>query len=291
MVVLLIFGAVGVFAASSTETGYTIVSNGCSEDGSEYCENGVCWPTDVRSERCYSPSAAGEFVWSIENPSGSSCCEDSTDLCVANGTLFGVDQYICEFGKQSCNESMTQVQCETPEVEGFYIGGKCICGDGVCSDYTSAGQAICEDDPGNFAEYNFDTTENVKECAASSLVKKIENSSCVWDDEECKTEDVYAEEDYTGIPVRFSCSSVYEIGDCIDGQAQYNRTSEGSVTSGVLTQAELDECCPDASGYKFCGEEIIKLPFFSWFSLVASLVIVGLYYFGSERFKYMRVVN
>ena len=199
-----------------------------------------------------------------------------------------------------CNSSMTKGQCEDIGEYYYYTGdittSYCVCDAFECSDYLN--DANCTNDEFSAAGVSYSTL-NEFVCAGDYYAQS--NATCVWNVSETRCiEETFNTLQNAGSPENWSCSSGFDAGECIDGLQPVNWVITEDLTNAPSaaswTAAEKIECfkgagCLAGSSTRGCGEALVKLPGFSLISLILSSIIICLYYFGTERFKYKRVIS
>jgi hypothetical protein len=160
-----------------------------------------------------------------------------------------------------------------------------------CSVYKS--ETYCRNDDMELGVLGYGTDscrdENIPiKCEGKSFV--LDGCQCQWNtaDGTCEliqriSSDFYNEStNYT-----FTCNKLFGMGDCLEGEQKVNWTArmvDISTGSPIPATATMMECiknatgCRDGATTRFCGEEVVKLPGFSLFALLTSIVVIGLFY-------------
>ncbi len=221
------------------------------------------------------------------------CCPDGY-ICVPVGSEFQ-----CQFNPTTCSASMTESECAI--ARGYYYDNEdgeendCICEryDQDCSIYIN--EADCTNDGMNIGEDGFGSDIcGLLGVNCGSKIFAADGCECEWDSvaNACYRHMNVTENFYIGAPDKFECSNYYTLGSCVDGSQDVSWISDKNVISGFGGEEENIpvECleafdCNGGEATRFCGEPVVKLPGFSLFSLISSLLIIGIYYFmaGSKR--------
>ena len=88
----------------------------------------------------------------------------------------------------------------------------------------------------------------------------------------------------------FTCSSFFDMGECVDGDQEISWTSNldytGTVAFNLVPQNIKDCISPSCEltgeSIRKCGDELVKLPGFSVFAFITSVLLIGLFYFFKE---------
>lgn len=300
----------GAEGSSSTKTVFNI--RGCNFDWGD-------GTIGVSKGRCSGLPADGKFYCSddqeafVTNEPGLGCAMGDSGYTMDSGSDF-----CCEPGK-FCNDTNADIgkfrcdwrteTCESMESEGACLGNGCIwldvegiCADGMrdysCGFYDS--QEDCESDEWNLGTIGIGTglCGTTMECNDGTMFSiPVSDCACAWypiapEGKRCQVKLVGVQMFYEDTPDKFECSNSYELGDCVGGNQKVNWTSISSVISGFNDASAVpDDClvalnCKSGKTTRFCGEPIIKVPFFSLFSLIASVIIVGIVLLRDSWFEW-----
>lgn len=292
-----------VFASdSSTETEFNL--DGCTfvfegeEDGifAGQCSSGVAagyfycqagtpkpyiWPTRDEGVGCSLGSTTYNLGDDFCCPPGMFCNETDSGL------------FRCDRRPENCFSQEGRPECEDNGCVWMDITNECVENprDYDCGYYDNP--AACSADMWDLGSSGVGTEAcgSFIECNGETFTVPESACGCSWypdapSGDKCQF-DVTATQTFHGgsDPDRFSCSNVYELGDCIAGSRNVSWSSHSSIISGTGFGGVIPSACLDVLGCnggeatQFCGEEIIKLPGFSLFSLFASIGILGFYYF------------
>jgi len=294
LLVVLLIGL--VYADSSTETEFNIwgcnfvfegepvgVAGGeCSTgiaDGWFYCESDITpWITTEQGLGC----SMGSPTY---NPGDNFCCPSGM-FC--NETSTSPNQYTCNRRLENCVDQTDEPSCIAIGCLWMEIDQECT--DSArnydCGYYNTS--ASCTNDTWNLGRTGIGTElcGTTIECGGEIFSIPEEDCECTWypdapAGDECQLKMMGIQ--YFGAANQFECSNIYNLGDCIDGVQNVTWFSNSSVVNGTFPPEVLDEClevlgCNSGESTRFCGEPIIKLPGFSLFSLLVSLVIIGMYF-------------
>lgn len=267
---------------------YGIPAGECSRgvaSGYFFCESGSptsLWNTREEGIGC----SLGSMTYNLGDddccPSGMFCNETDSGL------------FKCDRRLENCEDQENNADCRDNGCSWMDITGECVDNprDYDCGYYTT--QASCQADIWNLGRTGVGTEicGTTIECNGESFTVPQSGCGCGWYPsapvgDRCQFNVTATQMFYSGVPDKFSCSNVYTLGDCIDGSRTVTWDSTSTLISGF--GGSIPALCLDAMGCnggettQFCGEEIIKLSGFSFVSLIASLVIVGLYYFRVEK--------
>jgi len=305
-----------VSAISSTEANFII--NGCTFtwDGTEI---------GVAAGECSSGEAFGLFYCEtditahITSDVGRGCTKggdkmpDDNNDCCPIGSVCSDDE---ELGGFRCRERTENEVCVEAENDIECKGDPYYCI--WMDDGTGTGEGDCVDSPNNYDcghyktqltciadKWNISSTGLGTEvcgteimCGGEAFSVLESGCGCAWIGEEvtgkCELKKS-AVQSYSSIDsdsAELECSSTYALGECVGGMQSVDQVSNTNNDGVVgVDDDDLEEClvalgCPVTGSYdRACGGTRIKLPGFSLFSLIASLVLVCLYYFGLGKFK------
>jgi hypothetical protein len=307
MIVLIgiFFVGFGFAVDSSSETDFSI-------DGCDFIFEGVS--DDIYPGECSSGVAQGYFFCQAGTPTylwktreeGLGCSMGSTSYvmgdedCCPAGTFCNVTDsglFRCDRRLENCEDQRSEGDCKNNGCSWMDITSECVDNprDYDCGYYNS--NTTCEADRWDLGSTGVGTEicGSFIECNGERFTVPRSSCGCGWfpdapEGDKCQFNVTATQTQYMGTPDRFSCSNVYELGECIGGERNVSWYSSNETISGFTsTGGVIPEVCLDALGCnggetsQFCGEEIIKLPGISFFSLFASLVIIGFYYFRVGR--------
>ena len=252
--------------------------------GEFYCDlDGYGWETTEPGLGCSMGDsdygAGGDFCC----PPRMSCEEDD-------------DGYFrCQTITTACDTYLTLEACGEEEActwLSLLEGGKCV-GDLTnydCGYYNN--ESVCGTDEFNFGKIGIgtDLAGTYMSCEDDTYLIPEDMFQCQWYEEEvildkkCRITYSAVQAGYSELGKQkvFSCSNVYELGECIDGKQSVDWFSDNTPGYG-FDNGVPEECleafgCNDGASVRFCGEPTIKLPGFSLFALFISLFIIGMYY-------------
>lgn len=219
------------------------------------------------------------------------CCPDGY-FCNENeeGGLFQ-----CVVSNQNCFSTMTESECGSLEVDGYYYNGECVCerSQQSCEIYTD--EIECGNDIMNIGSVGIGRSEfcgGYLSCGGTTFSVPSSSCGCSWNPDSnggaCEHSIAAIEAFSTATASSFECSSSYNIGDCVDGERDINWTSTTSQNGPIPSECFDILGCGTGSDVLTCGENFVKLPGFSLFSLFMSLFVIGIYYFVVGRFKHKR---
>jgi hypothetical protein len=269
----------------------------------------------VAAEECSSGISDGHFYcgvaldhWITTNP-GLGCSMGSTTYDTANNDPFccpsgmfcngtSPGPFICNRRLENCEDQENEPECLA--IGCLWMDIESICTDSArnydCGYYNTS--VSCLNDEWNLGRNGIgtDLCGTTIECGGETFSIPEEDCECTWYEDapigdKCQLKMMAIQYFYTGTPNQFECSNIYSLGECIDGVQDVNWSSHSNVTNGTFSPPEvLEECleilgCNSGESTRFCGEPIIKLPGFSLFSLLVSLIIIGIYFLGLGKFK------
>ena len=259
----------------STSAGESIVRDGCSMDGDYFCSFNA--DTDIfLLEDTRVIGNACSFGGSVANLEGPGCCPSGM-LCITQDN----DEALCKDG--NCDDyDGNPSGCA--DASCFYVGELCVSdfSDLPCSVYIDPGE--CEEDAYGLGQRGLGTevcgTDFVNDTNYWSI--PADSCECQWDGSICELYHNFTEKNFGASAETFSCLRDFTIGECLDGNQEINwtaRSPDGGLDDVFLTAAS----CVDGRRDRRCGGEIIKLPFFSTFSLILSIILLGLFYFSRGK--------
>lgn len=215
------------------------------------------------------------------------CCPNNFPYCAETGEDTGL--FECKERMANCFADMTEDDCSSPQVDGYYYSGaegdeKCICvrSEQSCSVYTN--EFDCNGDAMNIGSVGAGRSEycgGYFSCDNIDYSVPIDSCGCSWNGDSCD-HSITAVETFPDIPnagIEFGCSSSYSIdSECIDGGREVSWFSN-SFGDDVLPECLAILGCDAGTDVLACGEDFVKLPGFSLFSLFMALFVIGIYYF------------
>lgn len=258
----------------------------CSSDGKYFCAGqNYLLDTLKNVSACALPKTL--FGKSISCcPPGYACGDD------------GVKNPVCFQSLQNCSSFTTRQTCEEWDDEDgqehrcFWRGatdtaGECINAPASCGDYLNENRCNSDDwDMGRNGEGGCsDYTSPLIKCEKQYSI----SCGCSWEEGECRLNNIFTpgigEHSSTGQPrVEYRCSKNITTGECIDGKRDVNWTAilynDTTTPPGIVPDdADLTKClCTPGNKVGFCGEELVKAPFFSLFSLIIAILAIALFY-------------
>ncbi len=300
---LISFVNAGTLNSSTTNTNFSI--SGCSFEfnnqiigvatgtcsrgnasGYFYCDNNkVGWNTLKVGYGC----SLGQTNYTL----GESFCCPTGMFC--NKTTGG---FQCVDRIENCFDQKTESDCD--KIGCLWMDERGICTDGTrdysCSYYTT--ENSCNADKWGFGKTGAGTDlcgSHVKCNNGEDFAVPYDKCGCEWHNsttngQHCQVKIVGSQIFYNPAVGQdiFKCSSAYKLGNCSSGVQKMKWVSTNSVVSGFNNSSDVPQDCLDATqcgeGYstRMCGEPIVKLPMFSLFSLFASMIIIGLFYFSKQ---------
>jgi hypothetical protein len=269
--------------AGCEANGIILSAGACSIDGNHYCgQNLILYNTILDHTGC---------------SMGASSYSGGSPQCCPAGMLCQVDEYdhlTCGNRVESCDNHTEQTPCT--DAGCFWLseidGGRCVDRpqDYSCSIYDT--EDTCEQDIWNLGQIG----EGTDECGTYSPIDGVgytipqDSCGCVWNatDEKCRTGHGSSQDIYGNNPNTYFCSKEIAVGECVSGLQHVDQTTwateltgdfENNPDSSVLLLLREAEGCVDSSSDRDCGEAVVSLPGFSFFALLASLVLIGGFYF------------
>lgn len=285
--------------SSETQTDFNII--GCTFD----FEGGEI---GVAAGECSTGDADGYFYCdenktpfiTTEEGFGCSLGEDSytlgDDFCCPSGFFCNETEggeFICDRRYENCFNATTESDCN--EIGCIWLNDICVenVRDFDCGIYDN--EEDCNEDVWNLGQIGVGTEfcGTIIECNNGTVYTiSKDGCECEWYPlapvgMKCQVKLVGVQMFFEDINTRdeFSCSNVYESGECIEGEQNITWYSNISTDGFDEFGGVVPEDCLDALGCnggettRFCGEPIVKLSGFSLFSLFFSLFIIGTYYF------------
>ena len=114
----------------------------------------------------------------------------------------------------------------------------------------------------------------------------IEDCACRWEVDECVLGFLVGAGEYRGVRDIFNCTKAYGgLEECVDGVQNISWIAVWKDQAGGMGPVGIGELsgCTDGSEEISCGEPIVKLPGFGLFSMVASIFVIGMYYFLFQK--------
>lgn len=250
-------------------------SSGEDIEGKYFCRNnsGVGDPLVTYMEPKSLGCARGEVGY---EPNGSSCCPPGMQCVKYSDT-----EYICESRLTDCSNYTDCIsECQPND---------CIClNDGSCSDdvgelsceyYNNEGQVACETDALEIAK-NGEGSEFCGEAINCNGTSFLIECRCAWFTDlggVCQIQKTGNQSIYYGAPpIDFYCTNEYNASECINGLRTLTWVSDSSP--GAPSDCLNLIGCEQGSAVQQCGEAIIKLPGFSLFALIVSILLISMYY-------------
>jgi len=313
----IVFVLVGIFvfgfvsAESSTRADFII--KGCSYEG-EGLSIGECSSDGM----AYCGSDANLLMTGDSNEPGLGCARgesdydwgNSDDYCCPSGFMCGGEdgEFVCEVRLFSCIDFMGDKEgCTANDVRCIWIDGPDVCVEDPRKEYGCEiydDKPKCDLDKWNLGSKGVGSDKCGMEMRCGGEVYSIPKSKCkcIWDEDkkECNIDVSVFKSHSTGVPDGFSCSIVYDTSaECgEDGKKIIKWDGVPKVIDGFLGDPstipgeclDLIDCNENGERPIHCGGFRIKLPGFGLFSLVASLIVIGLYYFHRGKFKWVGVI-
>lgn len=263
----------------SGEKGFTYVkfklnalpSEKCRSAGNVWWEDGVQWSTLEANGKCLGDD--------ISAGTGDDCCPASYECKEDPANPSALDKYFCQIGAicdvTSCSQYLTQQEC---------IDDVCKAGE------NGAGSEGCG------------VTKTTDVCNIESSVVKSEDCKCEWDSalNSCKLKGKMSVV-INNIALEGSCiTGNIQTGECIEGAMSVSQESFIEWLSGIsdlqqwlnsigyLESPEkwigdncngLNDMCFSGTKVISCGEETIKLKFFTWVNALIAIILVAIIYF------------
>jgi hypothetical protein len=276
------------FVAASSSTGVDLFIAGCSFD---FDGVRVSVPPGYCSSEPYGLFYCDDAYtgyYTLKDMGG--CSRGGTDfenICCPRGMFCNETTQICQTRIDNCYNLEDKESCE--EVGCLWFDDSCIEGtaDLGCEYYQTKGE--CEEDYWNLGKEGIGTEHcgDTIECGGEVLFIPSSGCECEWYDsgqegKKCQmklTASQFISAD--GID-SFSCSSSYNLGECIDGVQSIDWFSNVSGVVGFDTGIP-EEClealgCTNRAGERFCGEAGVKLSFFNIFGFLSSLMLIFVYF-------------
>jgi len=261
-------------------------------NGLFYCgADATPWTTSIAGQGCSMEDNNYALGDNFCCPSGMLCNETATGL------------FKCEDRLVSCSNQSNKLDCNNNGCIWMDITNECSGnprGDYGCNYYNT--ESSCTTDEWGIGVSGVGTAScgTVIKCAGKSFSVPASECGCQWypdapAGEKCQLKMAATEFISNGAPDKFECSNIYNLGNCTKGVQNVTWSSHSKVISGFVSGVPT-ECldalnCNGGESTRFCGEPIIKLPWFSLFSLFSSLLIIGIYYLLSDKFKYNKSVK
>jgi len=169
-----------------------------------------------------------------------------------------------------------------------------------CSVYQSPGS--CSDDIWNIGREGFGTeicNQYASDGASPETWYAVLGGSCecVWDSwsnpgggggmvttPECLLKYKVSPDIYWGVEDSFKCIKDFDSTLCVEGvqNVSWNAKTYGAtgIFTGVIPSLlKTNSECVNGWEERACGEPIIRLPGFSFFAMISSILLIGVYYF------------
>ena len=291
VLILLVYSLTGVFAANTITSEFSVegCTDGdvdlaigeCSREGYDFCaDGGVMQGTIQIADAC---DFGDVDVDGYPPNEGTPQCCPSGYLCDENGDMK------CGQRDFTCSGYTDIGSCEATACFWIEDGGSGLCVntplDFSCSAYQT--QIECTEDFSNLGRIGFGTeiagdyfTDQANNGPGDGFVAPRGNFLCEWNLGECKlrydiTEDISLNPNPAP---EFSCYKNFTAGFCDGGSQELRWTAEvfnGGGVPALVTNAQ----CEDGVDTRSCGAPVVRLPGFSLFALLASIAIIGLFYF------------
>ena len=265
----------------------------CSVDGEYFCsDDKEDFVTGLEGLGC----AMGDSGYDSAN-NDPYCCPPGS-FC--NETSAGSDVFKCDFRTVNCTSfDGNEADCKNNDCVWLDITDECVDmpRDYSCGYYDN--ESVCNADEWNLGKIGVGTElcGTTMECNGTTFSVPESECACAWYDlapegQKCQVKFVGVQMFYTpgGTPDRFQCSNTYELGDCSEGVQNVNWSSNSTVIDGFGgASAVPEDClanlnCNGGATERGCGEPLIRVPGFSLFSLIASVVIlISVYAFKLNR--------
>jgi hypothetical protein len=269
-------------AGCTLPTGDGLAINTCSRgdvDGEYYCDSDTTlWTTRDVGLGC----SMGETTYNLGDPF---CCPAGMFCNATSG------QFQCAPRLEQCYDQMNQGDCEA--IGCIWLEEQGICADGTrdysCSLYTNPSE--CAADVWNLGRTGIGTEVcgSYIECGSDSYTIPYESCRCEWDSSAgvCDlkmngTQTYYSDED---LKKWFTCSKDYTVEECIEGKQNITWTANSQIYNGFPSECLTAVGCTNGASTRMCGEPIIKLPGFSLFALLTSIVVLVVYYYRRDFVK------
>ena len=259
--------------------GEQVLPGTCFSDGRHYCDDaGNLQDTLSDVEACTMEN--GGFG------AGSPQCCPSGYICEDQG---GGNS--CELRTLSCSSNTDETSCNAASCFWVDTGSETFCADKPsdfsCSVYTDP--TNCVTDALNLGSTGFGAAlcgDGIS-YSGDNFVVPQKSCACFWDTATSScglsyevSPDLFLPSE---TPEEFTCFIDYDAGFCVDGQQSItwlgkvltNNYPGGIVPSGLLSAST----CEDGSIERTCGADIVTLPGFSSFALVASVSLLFLFYY------------
>ncbi len=314
------FFLLGLVNSVSSNTNSVFNIAGCNFDF-----NGV--PIGVSSGECSGGVASGYFfcgtdltpydtlVASHGCSMGSDTYTLGNDFCCPSGTFCNQtvednsnpnnNKFKCDVRLENCADQGTEGDCNSNGCIWMNLTNECTENPRSydCSYYDNS--ADCLTDIWSIGTLGVGTEfcGSTIECNGEQFSVPGDSCGCAWypsapEGDRCQLKMDATQFIFSGVPDAFECSNTYNLGNCSEGTQNVSWISNSSVISGFTSTGGVipEDClnaldCNGGEATRFCGEPAIKLPGISFFSLMASFLIIGIYYFVVGRFKYNKGYN
>ena len=288
---------------NSSSTDVDLIVPGCTVPGTnEGLIEGQC-----SSEKTYFCKREGTFV-NLESTLDDlyACSYGNTSygldsdyvgpFCCPSGTRCDRVNHTCEQFDNVCdqfNNPLDRGGCRAANC--FVVFDMCVPGVSgfACSNYSS--QSTCLNDTWGLGQVGVGTSDCGRYFdifdggTIYSYIIPSSSCRCEWNGG-CDLAWNSVPLNYGAVSDELACSKNFNTGLCIDGVQDFNWIAVSNFSGFInltlsINQTLLAEAsgCVDGSGSRSCGEEPVKLPFFSAFSLISSILLLGLFYFSRER--------
>ena len=273
-------------AASTTQTGLnvlgctylekTIKAGSCSRDGKYYCS------VDSSSRKAVLKNTLID---------GGACLGAGVDTCCPFGYSCKENQttgeYTCELRTTPCSTYTSPTECQDNKCSWFDSGSsqKCIDRplDYSCSTYQT--QETCKEDLWNLGREGLgtDICETYFTFNNEGYVIPMSTCRCTWDTDHCSLSYTPKSEIYLTTPDSFDCLKEFSSGICVEGEQKVSWTATSKNKKEAFATITHENLPHNAKCYndkitRKCGEPVLKLPGVSPFSLISSILLIGLFY-------------
>lgn len=259
-----------------TLNGEKIGADSCSTTGRYFCtRTGQIWST-IEGGSNAGTACQGRV-------GGSQCCPSNMQ-CTSTGCVLSVNP---------CESYTNQDNCESNGACAWiYNGNTNLCRSRnalSCSDYTTSNS--CLNDSMYLGKSGVGT-EKCRTNAYTTTGKLIKNCRCFWNTTTGNCKLLYDINDlgpYIGTPAGFSCEKTFQVADCIGGQQGVSWTANPVIGAGYTpTVEEISQSdCLAGSKTLVCGENLIKLPFFSFINVISAILAISIIYLISLKKHYI----
>jgi hypothetical protein len=292
VLVLLVYSLTGASAANTitseflvygcTQGDVDLAVGECSRDGTLFCNgNGDMQDTVQVEDACDFGDLDGlNYTQGIGTPQ---CCP-SGYLCDENGDM------VCGQRIIACSGYINIDSCEADACFWIDDGGSGLCVntplDFSCSAYIN--EIGCTEDFSNLGRIGFGTdvagdffTDAPNNDPGNGFVAPRGSFKCFWKGGlQCVLQYEVSEDISLITPSpEFTCQKTFTAGLCNEGSQDINWTVVGRIPVSVDQDLINNSQCTTGADTRSCGDPVVRLPGFSLFALLASIAIIGLFYF------------